>query len=266
MWWKDLPDETLMESTWERQMQFTGIERFEQARIKSNGKVEEAHETRSGHKFLRKHIDRAAEAIEDMQRKVIGVNRVDRNLRGTVLLVPAETAALLTLRVLLDQTYRTVEVEYGANYQVVCKEIAKAIELELNFRHWIKTSREAAEAFAKTKGISKVPRSMAERLIEEEGLTHRSMRRWRRTFDELNTYHWESLEQHYCGEAMAKTTIDALPEVFEIKKVWKQGKEVRHVRMKDEFRVSFNEAEAKIASLQVVKKPMLTRPRPWRIE
>lgn len=264
MWWKDLPDATLMESAWERQMQLAGAEAFEKRRFKSDNKVEEAHETKTGQKFIRRHINRAAEAIEDMQRKVLKVNRVDRNLRGTVLLVPAETAALLAMRIMLDATYSTTEVEYGANYQVVCKDIAKAIEIELNFRHWVKSSQEAAEAYAKVEGLAKVPKSIAEKLISEHGMSRRTLERWRKTFEELNTYEWDTLEQHYCGEALAKTIIDALPEVFELHSVFRNGKMVRHVRMTDEFRDRFNENEAKIANLQVVRKPMLTRPRPWR--
>lgn len=265
-WWADLPTETLRETAWERGMSMSGVDAYEQARYTASGEIRAASESAAGQKLMRKTIAAATAAIEEMQLSLLELNRVDKALKGTVLLVPAETSALLTIRHLLDKTYATLEREEGANFQVCCKDVAKSIELELNFRNWLKQSKEAAKAYAASQGSKKVPKSMAERLIEGEGVSRASMYKWKKVFNDLNAYRWDSLEQHYCGEALVKTVVDALPECFEIATVFTKGKDEKVVRMTDTFRKQFNDIEHRVSQLQVIKKPMLTRPRRWTKE
>lgn len=265
-WWADLPTETLRETAWERGMSLSGIDAYEQSRYTANGKTRAASETTAGQKVLRKIIATATAAIEDMQLRLLDINRVDKSLKGTVLLVPAETSALLTIRHILDKTYATLEREEGANFQVCCKDVAKAVELELNFRNWLRTSKEAARAYAASKGQNTIPKSMAERLIEGEGVSRASMYKWKKVFSDLSAYRWDNLEQHYCGEALVKTVVDALPDCFEITTIFSKGKDEKVIRMTAAFRKQFDEIEHRVAQLQVIKKPMLTRPRRWTKE
>lgn len=265
-WWKELPSETLTESAWERQMSFSGIEAFEKARYTASGELRAASESTAGQRLMRKLIDRATDSITQMQREVLHKHRTDRNLKGTVIIVPAESSALITLRALIDRTYASPDQNQGYNWQLLANEVARGIELELNFRTWVESSRVAAAEYAKVNGLASVPKSMAEKLIEEEGMTRMALSRWKKTFKELKTYKWSSLEKHYCGEAMIDTVVAALPEAFEKHTFQHPQKKELMVRMTPEFRTKFDDIEMKVAQLQVVKKPMLSRPRPWRKE
>lgn len=265
-WWADLGDEVLTETAWERQMNIAGIEAFEQAKFTASGKTKRASESRTGQKVLRKFLERGAEAILEMQRNLLGVHRIDRTLRATVLMVPEDVASMLVLRALIDRTYGIADQEKGYNYQILAKEIAKSVETELNFHNWVRESQKQAKVYAKDKGLKKAPKSLAERLIEEESVSRATYFRWKQTFDELNAYQWNTLEQHYCGEALLLTVVEALPEAFEVHTVAERGKTTKHVRMKPEFRKYFDDLEAKVARLQVVRKPMIGKPRRWTKE
>jgi DNA-directed RNA polymerase len=264
-WWADLPTESLKETAWERQMNLAGIAEYEQKRYKSNDKAKDASETTSGQKVIRKMLATAEAGIDMMQNAILDKTRVGRNVRGTVLLVPAATSAMITVKLLLDKTY-TVTEETGVNFQRICKQVAMAIELELNFRNWVKKSRETAKAVAKAEGLAKTPKSKAEWLIENEGMDRTVIWRWKKAFEELSEYKWDELEQHYCGEALVRAVVEALPDHFEII-VLNQGARLEsRVRMKQSFRETFNDMEQRTTNIQVIKKPMLTPPRPWRKE
>lgn len=198
-WWKDLPAEDLKETAWERQMHAAGLEAYERNYYKANGERRPASESNAGQRIIRTLLDRADAAILERQKELLGVNRVDRNLRGTVLLVPSDTAALLTLKIMIDRTYASPEPELGVNWQVTCKEVSKAIEQELNFRTWLLKSREAALAYAQEHGRATAPQSIAERLITEQGANKRSLYRWRKTFEELQTYSWDKRHTEYAS-------------------------------------------------------------------
>ena len=257
VWWKDLPDPETTETVWERQMHLAGLEAYELSRR------DQASETTAGQKILRDLVQRASVAIQKMQEEVLDTKRVSREIKGTVLLAPPDTAALLTLRAMMDGTYSASNFYEGVNYQYLCREVAKAMELELNFRKWLKSSKEAAKEYAKAHDLSGVPKSMAERIMDREVLDRRGIHKWKKVFAELNAYRWNSLEQHYCGEALVSTVAEALPETFKVHNVVKQGKSPKYVRMTDEARERFAQIEDKIAASRVVKKPMLTRPRKW---
>jgi DNA-directed RNA polymerase len=263
-WWADLPNESLKETAWERQMNLAGIAEFERKRYKSNDESKEASETVSGQKMIRKLILEAEAGINRMQDEVLSGTRMSRNTRGTVLMVPAETAAMLVLKIMLDRTYSASNDLEGSNFQLICKEVAKAIELELNFRNWVKKSRETAKEVAKAEGLTKTPKSKAEWLIESEGIDRTTLWRWKQAFAELSEYSWDTLEQHYCGEALVRAVVDTLPQQFEIFVLMRGPHKELRLRMKPEFRAKFDDMEQRVANLQVVKKPMLTKPRPWR--
>ena len=258
VWNPDLQDPVLNESAWERQMQMAGLEAFEKTRDGA-----EAAETTAGQRLLRKLVRKAEEAISAMQKNVLKINRVERELKATVLVVPADTCALLTLRTLINATYAPTNLLQGTPYQAVCRDVAKAIELELNFTNWLRESKEAAKAYAEANGLRTIPKSNAERLLQEHGMDARSLRRWKHTFEALNRYKWDTLEEHYCGEAMVATVVEALPEVFAITNEFVSGRQIKHIHMTEEARRKFDETEARIARMQVVKKPMLTRPKRW---
>lgn len=266
-WWADLPTETLAETAWERQMNLLGIEAYEQSRYDSRDRLRPASETASGQRAIRSvlnhAIDEAEEAIMARQREMVMKHRVDQNLKATVLVVPAETCALIVVKTLIDQTFSATDPDIGANFQLICKKIGKAIELELNFRTWIEASKESARAYAQSKGTSKVPKSLAEKLIEEEGAEPRTIRKWRRTFKELSTYKWEDEELFYCGSAMALAVIEALPEYFTLETIMLKGLKKDQVKMTPSLQQKLADGEQRAAHLNVVRKPMLSKPRPW---
>lgn len=259
-WWKEIANDRLMETIWERQMNLAGMDAYEKSRRS------DASDTTAGQKLLREMVMTAAKAVEDMQKKILGINRVERNLRGTVLLIPAETASLIALRRMIDATYGAIVVDDGTNYQILCKEVAKRIEPELNFRHWVNSSQQAAKEYAKANGLAKTPKSIADRMIEESGVSRASYFRWKNTFEELNTYKWDNLEQHYCGEALVLTIAEALPEHFTVQNLYRRGKTIKHVKMTDETRQRIDDIEATVLQNKVYKKPMLVKPRPWTRE
>ncbi len=262
-WWANLPDDTLLETAWERQMNISGMESYENSRLNKNGKMTPASQSVAGQKFLRALIDRVDQAILEMQRKLITTTRVDRNLKSTVLIVPSDTTAMITLKAMIDRSYGASDPGIGAAYQGVATDISKSVELELNFRHWVETSKEASKAYAKVNGLAKVPRSMAERLIEEQGVCQRTISRWRQSFSELSQYKWDTLEKHYCGDALLITAAESLPEYFDVHHYFKAGKKQKYLRMSEAFRKRFDDLEFSVAGLQVTKKPMLKRPKKW---
>ncbi|MDQ2066709.1 hypothetical protein Q9295_10000 [Xinfangfangia sp. CPCC 101601] len=265
-WWADMPTEQLRESAWERQMGVAGMEAFEQSRYRANGTQKEASETSAGQKLMRKLLTRATEAIEKMQAEIIDRHRVERAVKGTVLMVPADTCAVIALKIILDRTFTIINGTDGFSFQTICKEVAKGIELELNFRNWVRKSKESAKAYAEAQGYKSVPKSMAERLIEDEGRDRQSIWRWKKAFAELNEFKWDNLAQHYCGDALVTTVVEALPDCFVFVSEMRRGKAMKYVRMTPELRKTFEEMETRMARLQVIKKPMLSRPRPWRKE
>ncbi len=256
-WWADLPNETLVETAWERQMNLSGLEAYEMART---GK---ASTTATGQRFMRKLIAQADDAIIEMQKKVINLRRVDRNLKATVIVVPSDTLALLCLKPMIDGTYSASDPSIGIGYQTLSESIAKAVELELNFRHWVESSRQTAREYAEANGLTKVPPSTAERLIADQGVSRQSLWNWKRTFADLSEYKWDTLEKHYCGDALLSSVAAGLPEYFEVHFMSRAHQNKKWVRMTPAFREKFDNMEYHTASVQMQKKPMLARPKKW---
>lgn len=257
-WWKRLPEGTVVETVWERQMQFAGMDAYEQARSSDR----EASETQAGQKFLRKLLTKATPALKRIQNDIIKAS-VPRERKSTLIVVPAETMALLGLKKMIDKTYLASMNAAGANYQVVAKEIGRSVEIELNFRNWIRASRAAAKAFAEATG-KPIPQSYAEKFLEERKESRQTIHNWRKTIERMSDEPWTDIDLHYCGEAILLTVAKALPEVFEVHNVFTKGKMVKHVRMTDHARDLIDKAEGAAAAHRVIKKPMLIAPQPWK--
>lgn len=265
-WWSDLPDEVLVESAWERDMFASGLDKFEQSKLTGSGGKKGASESSAGKSSVRKLLQDASQAIADMQKTVFKNNRLSRNVKGTVLIVPADTLALISLRHMIDGTYDCPDPDVGYPMQTLSTRISRAVEMELNFRNWIKESEKSAKAYAEEQGYSRIPKSFAERLIEDNGISTRTYQRWKKTFEELNNYQWDTLEKHYCGDALANSVVKGLPSVFEIHFLRKSNSTQKHIRMTPEYREKFDEKEAAIAAMQVTRKPMLAKPQQWSRE
>ncbi len=257
-------DSTFLEASWERQMQFAGMERWEKSQYTKSGDKVDVSATDVGQKFLRRFHADTTKAIEEAQVNLIG-GRSRGSVKGKAacVVVPAETCALLTLKVILDVLGKVDDHNLGYSYQRAVKRIAKAIETEMNFRHWLSESKEAAKEYARVNGLEKVPMSQAERIIKESGLNHTSQRRFRLMLNELAEYKWDELEYHYSGDFLLNTVLDALSEQFESHVAYIRGKLSKHIRMTPEFRKEFDKMGERIARFQVIKKPMLVRPQAW---
>jgi DNA-directed RNA polymerase len=243
---------------WERQMQTFGSELYDQ---RNEGK--EASNTATGKSVLRKHISAATASIEQAQANVIGgQQRAERTARGTIVMIPADTLAVIALRNVIDQTCTVPEPDTGSPFSSVSRLIGRAVATELNYRHWITSSCDSAEAYAESLGIP-TPKSFAEKLIAEQGVTPRNLRQWAKSFEELVEYEWSDLSEYYCGDTLLHCVVTALPDCFETHSPWRRGKPVKCVRMLPEFLNTFNDREARLAVIQSIRKPMLTIPQPW---
>lgn len=262
-WWASLPDEELIEHAWERQMTLSGIYAFERSKYTKDGKLRPAAEMPAGQKMIRQSLDAATTAIEKLQRDIVDRHRVERSLKATLMVVPADTLALLTLKVLFDVTLSCDDTSKGYSLQHASVKLARLVEQELNFLNWLQKSREAARAYAQEKGWQGIPKSMAEKLVEEQGVTSRSMRRWKQTFAELNEYEWQADEYHFCGEALIGAVIDSISDVFNIHRPVIGGVLKKHVRLHADKLTEFVNIETKLASMQIGRKPMLSKPRRW---
>ena len=262
-WIKKITDPVMVESAWERHMSIGGINSFEAKKYTASGSRQSMSETASGQKHIRKSVVKLSEAIEKAQRLLLATGKRDREDRATVIVVPPDTSALIAMKLVLDRTYTAKAPTIGVMYQNLAKEVAKALETEANFRNWLLSSKENAKEYAKAQGMDSVPPSIAERLMKEQSIDSRTMRRWRQTFEELKNYKWSDEALHYCGDTILTVLVNTLPDQFEAYVRNTPLGSVKMVRMTPEFRESLGKTENIIASSQVMKKPMLTRPKSW---
>jgi len=256
------PSVTMIETAWERQMNLTGTGRYDLQYYSKNGKVEDAAEVTTGKQLTRKIVLKVSDAIARHQKNHVSMkgSPLDTSSRASVVIVPPETCALITVKEVINSTTNKAD---GANLQRLCKAIGKSIETELNFRTWVYSSRENAREYAKLHGLETVTVSIAERLIQDQGVSRMTMRRWKNAFADLSTHRWSDFDLHYCGEVMVEALLEALPDYFEKTRLCTKSKWESLIVMKPEIRARFFKSEADIASAQAVKKPMLARPRPW---
>lgn len=262
--WKSFTqDETLVESAWERQMRMDGAELFDERKRSESGEDRGASNAQSGQKVLRQLLKLSTKSIETLQKAVFKVNRVERSWKATIMMISTDALALIALRVMLDRAYGSSEADAGFSYQAAAKQIGRLVQQEVNFITWVKSSRAAARTYAKAEGLKGVPASFADQLIEEEGMNSRSIRNWKKTFAELSTYDWENKELQYCGDALMQTIVEACPEQFEIFYRKTQNTQQKCIRLAPEFKEEFDKMESQISKLQVVKRPMLSKPERW---
>ncbi|MDO5647345.1 hypothetical protein [Paracoccus sp. (in: a-proteobacteria)] len=267
-WWADMPDPVLMETAWERQMNLSGMEAYEASRYRE-GTTDlrgSASDTKAGQKVIRRLLEVTETALEALQRESVAVaprHRTSRSARATLVLVPAETLALLTLKTMIDRAAGCPNPNEGVNYQQTCVQLAGVVETELNFRNWVKESRNAAKAYAEAEGLTKVPRSTADRILAESKVTRSAVWKWKQTFTALSEYSWTTQEKHYCGDALITTTINALPDHFETHNATHKGVLRKYLRTTEAFRHELERIEHQISIHQTVKKPMLTKPKRW---
>lgn len=268
--WKSFTCDTMKETAWEREMNVSGFNNYTDYRdgLKSaNGKPISPEKTKAGEKFIRKLLKDATQGIKDLQESIIGNRRAERSVRGTLLLVPADTMALICLKVMIDKTYATDQPARGVPLTTLTTTIGKAVEIELEFRTWIEQSREAAREYAEKEGLAKVPVSQAERLLKEKGVkAARSLSYWRREFEVLKEYQWTNQQKRYCGDALVHAVVDALPDRFEYFYNTRESQNQKFIRMTDTFREEFGELDYRLARMQTVKKPMLSKPVRWQVQ
>lgn len=257
---------TLVETAWERNMQLLGSQVYDAKMYRETGERKDASESKAGQKFITKSLVTLERAIECFQSKLITNKneRSERTARGTILIVPAGTLAVIALRPVLDRTYAAPEPELGVSYQTLTRMIGKAVEVELNFRNWIAASKESASEYAKREGLKGTPTSLAEKLVAENGASRQALQNWRKAFAELSEYKWNELSEYYAGDALLTCVTSALPEAFEV--CWPVVNH-RHprksVRMKPEFADNLDKEEGRYSASQAAKKPMITKPKPW---
>lgn len=261
-----MTDKHLAEVMWERGMNLAGIERYQRSLYAEDGTIDEASGSATGQRMIRKMLKTAAAAVEDLAVEVLSTTRTSRNNRASVLLVPSETAALIVLRALIDQTYGAEDRELGTVYQTFCSHIGESVEIELNIRNWIQGSKEASAEYAKSVGRSAPAESPAERLIREKNWDRKTAYRWSKSFSEMQQFKWTAEEQTFCGTALTKSIIDALPRDFEYHNTYDRGRTLGYVRMTPECVERFEQAEEKATQYHVIRKPMITLPRRWTKE
>ena len=172
--------------------------------------------TLSGKKLLREMIDRGTEAVEKLQESMAAPrHRCSRSTRAAVLLVPAETLALLALKTMLDNTYHASRPDKGVQWINVASAIGRCAQTELNFRNWIEKSKHAAKEYAKAEGLASVPPSQAERMLKDTAPSRTQIQRWQKTISDLQAYDWDTATRCYVGDALITTLCAALPEHFE---------------------------------------------------
>lgn len=271
LWWKDLPDQTLMESVWEREMHLAAVEHHDRTTLSNEGSRKDSlTETGTGMKLASRYIKQTEAALKPIQMALInGNNRASRTARSTLMVVPAETVALLGVTYLLDTIYRATDQSLGVSYQLASKSIGKLVETELNFRTWVESSKDAARTMAQAQGLSKVPKSKAEWLIQESsvGLSEAAKRKrrheWKKSFAELSTYEWTKQELLFCGEAVIHSITTACPEAFQRITPLHLGRLQHRVILTQTLRDTIEDREAQAFETLSFKKPMLTQPKRW---
>lgn len=263
-WWAGLGDQTLVESAWERQMLSDGLEAYEQSQVRSNGRAVELTDSGVGQKIIRDRIKRASDGVYEAQKRMLTRSGAGRDVRGAFISLPADTLAMIALRVVLNRVYSQADPDQGANFQFTCTNVSKAVETELNFRNWVTESRLQAKEYAKKMGLDKSPTPFAMRLIQEEGnVTSRSIRNWKKAFEELNEYSWSKVQHHYVGETLIMAVVEALPDTLEVHVKWTKGRKVKFIRLTPEFLKEVQDRQMSLAASQTSKKPMLATPEGW---
>lgn len=252
------------ECIWEREMINAGQLIYEQSNYKASGQAKDASETATGMKLIKKNLLSVMEVFEAEKKKLVRRPRTRKEYKATIVALPSDACLSLGLKALIDSCYRG-EQEL-TKLQSVCFLIGKSCETELNFRHWIAASKNSAKEWAKERGMSSTPQSLAERMLKEYGVDAARIRKWRKTFTELNEYEWDKQHRLFVGEFIVRSVVKAMPEYFEILEVRRGPQTVYHVALTDAGKAKFEQSEANIAASRYIKLPMLSKPVRWTKE
>lgn len=258
-WWKGLEDPVVLEMAWERLMNVAGAEAYER-----NTEDQDLTQSQVGQRLLQRLLRPATDVVRAYQSEMIKGLR-DHEIRAAALSVPAETVALVTLRYLLDKTFNNVDPHLGCDVLRVAKDVGEAIETECRFRLWVEQSKEQAKEYAKLNGQAKVPRSRAELIIAEAGVSSRTAMTIRKNLKKLAVEPWSEKLRITLGAEVVLPITEALQDVFEVWVRQLPDRKLKMIRMKEEFIQELKGREAKVIQMQVIRKPMLVPPRRWTL-
>lgn len=253
-------DEIMMEMAWERRMMGLGQAEFD----KRESSVNDFTNTKTGQTILSELLKRYTNAITILQKRLIGAGKHRENVAPLLYMDP-DVYALLALKVVLD-TYNSSNEYHGSKgspVQVISKRVSRSIETEVNFRHWIATSKKTTKEWQRENGIKGTVLSHAERLIKENGVSRQVLSKWRKTFSELAEYEWDDETLVHAGEELLVTLCQEFPQYFEIYMSSENGKTYRRFRKSDEFEDEVRRTADYHKMGCVLLMPMLVEPADW---
>lgn len=251
----------ISEKEWEYQMQRAGMNHYENARYGSN-----PTNTIGGQSLLLSMIKEVESAIELMQQDLFDDNTISESIRSAIVLVSSDTLALIGLKEILDKTYRQNLVTGGCSYKTLAITISNLIETEANYRHWLKVSKEDSKKYAEDNNLDFIPKSIAQRITIERGVTQRQIKNWQKKFEDLTCYKWTEEQKLYVGDFVLSAIVNALPKYFIVDVKKSRTRQTKQIIMQSELRNKIDNAEITISKQQVIRKPMLVKPVPWHIE
>ena len=253
-------DEHISETEWEYQMLRDGIRYYEATREGTS-----ATNTPAGQSILRSIIKDCETTLEVKQRHIFDNKRIDEDTRSAIAIVPADTLSLIGLKEILDKTYREASIGKGASYTALANAIGSAVETEANYRYWQTQSKIAAKEWAEEHEIDYIPKSIAQRLTEEAGLTATQIRIWKRKFVDLTKYDWTTKQKLSVGDFVTSSILETLPNYFVADIDKSKNKTIKNVKMTDTLRNKIDNKEITISKSSVMRKPMLVKPDPWKL-
>lgn len=253
-------EEHISEAEWEYQMLRDGIRYYEATREGTT-----ATNTVAGQGILRNIIKDCETAIEVKQRHIFDNNKIDEDTRSAIAIFPADTLSLIGLKELLDKTYREASIGKGASYTALATAIGSAVETEANYRFWQAQSKKDVKEWVEENDIGYIPKSIAQRLTEEAGVTATQIRIWKRKFDDLSNYDLTTQQKLAVGDFVISSIRETYPDLFEAGMTKGKRKSTKNVKMTDALRHKIDNREITISNTSVMRKPMLVKPEPWVI-
>lgn len=252
-------DDIMKEMAWERRMMGLGQCEFDRKERTTNNFTN----TKAGQMLLSTLLYTYADKIAEVQKRLIHEGRNRTNV-GPLLFLEPEAYALIALRNILDSVISVGDAaSRGFPLQLLSKRIASAIEIEVNFRHWVTESRKRAKAWAEEVGLRGTVQSSAERLIKREGVTRSTLSRWRRCFTELTEYEWSDETKVHVGETLIMTLLECFPDYFELRLLQEKGKTQKRFRKTEVFEEEIRRVHTNYRVGATLLMPMISPPIPW---
>lgn len=247
------------EMEWEREMFRLGADRYILEQERSDFEF-----TKVGKKFIQDLFDRLEVKIKEVQKEAAG-SKGHKDRRGPLLLLDSEALTAITLKIVLTPPANAEAATSGAPLYFVCMKLGRFVETEINFRHWIHTSKEEAKEFANQKGLKKAPTSFAEKIIKEEGVSSRTLSRWKKCFKALTYYEWSDDILASVGEVLVNAAAAAIPEYLEIAERQTATQRTKRLVLTDFYHSEAHRIDAGARITQSIKKPMLIPPNEWEL-